>query len=119
MANNPRIYLWLLLIFAAWLNYEAWQRDYAPPATAAAANPSAPITPANDIGSAIPQAAPSDNASTPAAPAAAPGDSPVPAPSTATPAQPGPEVPSLTATAVASEPIHVKTDVLDLYISPI
>jgi YidC/Oxa1 family membrane protein insertase len=118
MANNPRIYLWLLLILAAWLNYEAWQRDYAPPATAVAGSstPGAPATPANDIGAAIPQAAPSGTA-----PTADAGNSSVPAPSTGSPPQPGPEAPNTgdTATAVAATPIHVRTDVLDLYISPI
>lgn len=111
MANNPRIYLWLLLILAVWLNYEAWQRDYAPPVTAAAANSSAPATPADDISSAVPQAAPSDGAAPPA-----------PAPSTTAPPQPGPEQQNGTATpaaAAAATPVHVRTDVLDLYINPV
>jgi YidC/Oxa1 family membrane protein insertase len=106
MANNPRIYLWLLLIFAVWLNYEAWQRDYAPPATAAS-NASAPAATPDDIGAAIPQAAPSDNASTPE-------------PSTGAAPLPGPEAapaPSENATATASTPVHVRTDVLDIYIN--
>ena len=34
MTNNPRIYLWIALALMAWLNWDAYQRDYAPAATA-------------------------------------------------------------------------------------
>jgi YidC/Oxa1 family membrane protein insertase len=114
MMNNPRIFLWILLIMAGWLNYEAWTRDYAPhaDATASAQQPDAL---ANDLGSAIPKVGtPAATASGPES-ATAPAPAPVPGtPSSATaPASAG--VPSVAGGAgVGGVPVHVRTDVLDI-----
>ena len=115
MMNNPRIFLWILLIAAGWINYEAWMRDYAPHVDATAAGQTA-ATPANDLGSAIPKAGTSAAAASggPEAPAA-PAPAPVPGavPSAAAPASDG--VPTVASSAgVGGVPVHVHTDVLDL-----
>ena len=99
MTNNIRVFLWLGLGLALWLNYSQWQQDYGPkPAAAAAtASPGAP-KPAS-MEDTVPQA-PQTAAPTPAA-----GADSVPVP----PAADG------TATAVESAGvIHVSTDVLEL-----
>src|SRR5688572_26213450 len=81
MTNNPRVFLWILLIFAGWLNYEAWVRDYSSPDGQPATQTDTPAAPANDIGAAIPKAAApgADTSSTSAPPAST---APVPAPAT-------------------------------------
>ena len=110
MMNNPRIFLWILLIMAGWLNYEAWNRDYAPRIDATTATQK-PGTGAPDLGSSVPSAATSNVPATPGAPATAP----VPAPVPGTPASTAPvvDVPAASA-GVGGVPIHVRTDVLDL-----
>jgi YidC/Oxa1 family membrane protein insertase len=105
MLNNPRFYLWLLLLMAGVLNYEAWVTDYAPKQDATVAQ--TPQATAPDLGASVPNAgssAPGAASTTPAAP-------PAPVPGTA--AQPAAEVPTATA-GVGGVPIHVRTDVLDL-----
>src|SRR6476620_4527215 len=37
MTNNIRVFLWLGLALALWLNYSQWQQDYGPKPTAAVA----------------------------------------------------------------------------------
>jgi YidC/Oxa1 family membrane protein insertase len=37
MMNNLRVFLWLGLALLLWINFETWQRDYAPPAAVAPA----------------------------------------------------------------------------------
>ena len=37
MTNNIRVFLWLGLALAVWLNYSQWQVDYSPKPGAAAA----------------------------------------------------------------------------------
>lgn len=58
MTNNTRVFLWLGLFLALWLNYSAWQMDYGPkpvPAAPDTATPGAPKpTALNDT---VPQAA--------------------------------------------------------------
>lgn len=108
MMNNPRIFLWILLIMAGWLNYEAWVRDYAPSAPATATTPGAK---APDLGASIPNVG---TTSTPAA--GTPGVAAVPAPVPGTPAAaaaPTADVPAANA-GVGGVPVHVHTDVLDL-----
>jgi YidC/Oxa1 family membrane protein insertase len=119
MMNNPRVFLWILLIMAGWLNYEAWMRDYGPQSPAAvAAQAVAQATPPKDLGAAIPSAsgAATPPATTPPAASSELGTVPKPAGEVATApvgtAQ-GPEQP------VSNKPIHVVTDVLDLDIDPI
>src|ERR1041385_4702816 len=106
MLNNPRFYLWLLLLMAGVLNYQAWETDYAPQQLPAAEQQQKPQAP--DLGASIPNAsssAPGSNASTTAPPAAGTAAVPGTSPPAGTPA----------ATAgVGGVPIHVRTDVLDL-----
>ncbi|AMN48482.1 YidC/Oxa1 family membrane protein insertase [Steroidobacter denitrificans] len=49
--DNQRIFVWAALALVLWLNYQAWQRDYAPPPLPAAAmqsaEPGAATTPAS------------------------------------------------------------------------
>jgi YidC/Oxa1 family membrane protein insertase len=121
MTNNPRVFLWILLIFAGWLNYEAWVRDYSSP-DGQSSQTNTPAAPANNIGNAIPKAAaPGTDASTSSPPAAS--TAPVPAPATGgTPAAGSTPVEapaSDDALLTASKPIHVRTDVLDIDIDPI
>ncbi|MFM2110686.1 MAG: hypothetical protein RLZZ372_1610 [Pseudomonadota bacterium] len=93
-STNARMFLWLGLVLALWINYETWQRDYAVPAPVTPATTSnAPL--ANVPTASIPQGA---------APAAS-------AKSTATmtlAAAPA------TAAGTAAGTVRVTTDVLDL-----
>ena len=41
MTNNIRVFLWLGLALALWLNYSQWQIDYGPKPVAAATTSSA------------------------------------------------------------------------------
>jgi YidC/Oxa1 family membrane protein insertase len=96
--ENQRLFVWAALGLVLWLNYIAWERDYAPP-PAPAAQVATPATPGQP---AAPEALP-DLPAADGAPAA---------PSTQAPA--GPEAPVATA---AAPTIRVVTDVLDMQIS--
>ena len=109
-STNARMFLWLGLVLALWLNYETWQRDYAlpvpPVATSAAAAPSAEEV--TGLAASVPQAAATTTVATTA---------------NATRAVPAAEVAGLAApqapatpTAVAST-IKVVTDVLTVEVS--
>lgn len=95
--DNQRIFVWAALGLVLWLNYIAWQRDYAPPpvstptATATATSRSKAAETLPDLPS---------NSALPAAPTTAPN-----AAATAEP------------TAVTAPTIRVVTDVLDMDIS--
>jgi len=93
---NPRMLLWVGLLFLAYLNFDAWMKDYAP-AAAAKAPVSAPDGPA---------ASPQDSLSA-ELPAIA-GDA-VPA---AAPAAPEPQ--SIAGAIAGSGKIRIVTDVLDI-----
>jgi YidC/Oxa1 family membrane protein insertase len=110
MMNNPRIFLWILLIMAGWLNYEAWVRDYAP-SDAAAAMAQKPGTAAPDLGASVPNAGTASSAPAAGVPGAA--SVPAPVPGTSAAAVPTADVPAATA-GVGGVPVHVHTDVLDL-----
>jgi YidC/Oxa1 family membrane protein insertase len=101
MTNNIRVFLWLGLALAVWLNYSQWQQDYGPkPGTtsAATAAPGAPKPPSFE--DTVPQA-PQSATPTPAAGA----DS--------VPTAPSPDGTPATAPVVESAGIvHVSTDVL-------
>ena len=99
--DNQRVFIWLGVALAAWLNYTAYQHDYgAPPAIAPTTIEAKPAAGAPAAPSSIPQpAAVSPSAATPA------GAVPAPATADATP-RPAP-----------AELVHVRTDVLDLDIS--
>jgi YidC/Oxa1 family membrane protein insertase len=101
MNNNIRVFLWLGLALALWINYSQWQIDYGP-------KPGAPVTAA-------------DSKSTPAAPSAAdtvPQASQTPAPAAsgaeAVPVAPTADTPAASqASAVESAGrVRVVTDVL-------
>lgn len=101
MTNNIRVFLWLGLALAVWLNYTQWQSDYAPkPAPVAAAAAGAPKpTPMEDI---VPQAI--QNAPKAAAPDAVPN---------ATSVTPAESATTAVETATAGV-VHISTDVLEL-----
>ena len=107
MLNNPRIFLWILLIMAGWLNYEAWTRDYASPLSTNAEQQQ-PGAAAPDLGASIPKASTGNAAAAPEGSTPAPASAPVPGA-----AAHAAEVPAATA-GVGGVPVHVKTDVLDL-----
>ncbi len=104
-STNARMFLWLGLVLALWLNYETWQRDYAipvpPAATGIAAAPSAKEV--AGLAASVPQAAVTTTSDASAVPEAASA--------------------SVTAPEVASNPtsvastVKVVTDVLDVEIS--
>jgi YidC/Oxa1 family membrane protein insertase len=103
MTNNIRVFLWLGLALALWLNYSQWQQDYGPKPTAntaAIANPDGSKPPSME--DTVPQAPQS------ATPTPAPGADSVPTAPAASGAPP-------TAPPVESAGIiHVSTDVLEL-----
>jgi YidC/Oxa1 family membrane protein insertase len=96
--DNQRVFVWAALVLVLWLNYEAWQRDYAPrPAPSApAATPEAPKSTGPSASEMLPEL--------PTGPAAPP-------------AAPGAAAPTQAATAAAPATIHVQTDVLSIDIS--
>jgi YidC/Oxa1 family membrane protein insertase len=103
MTNNIRVFLWLGLALALWLNYSQWQIDYGPkPVTAgtAAANGAADAPKPSGLDEIVPQAtqAASPEAAVPAAPGAQ-----TPVPPAAAPA--------------ADQTVRVTTDVLVMDIS--
>jgi YidC/Oxa1 family membrane protein insertase len=106
--GNLRVFLWLGLLLALWLNYETWTREHAPPVAATAPADGA-AKPAG-LDAAIPTAAaPAASAAATAAPTAT--DVP-----TVTPAA-GSEVPAVAAAAPSGPgSVRVVTDVLDLEI---
>ncbi len=104
-STNARMFLWLGLVLALWLNYETWQRDYAvpvpPAATTVAAAPSAKQV--EGLAASVPQAAVTTTGEVSAAPDAA--------------------TPTVTAPAAVATPtsaastIRVVTDVLNVEVS--
>jgi YidC/Oxa1 family membrane protein insertase len=83
MTNNIRVFLWVGLVLALWLNYTQWQMDYAPKpsvsATAGAATDSVGASKAASLEETVPQADPNSAPS----PAAAEVPVPVAAPEAA------------------------------------
>ena len=108
-STNARMFLWLGLVLALWINYETWQRDYALPVV---------TTPAATATAAAPGAAPTGLAASVPASAAA-----VTAPATATAGAAAPVAttgvaatasPSASPAAATTATIRVVTDVLDM-----
>lgn len=99
--DNQRIFVWAALALVLWLNYVAWQRDYAPPPPAAAVQSPEP-------GEAVTPATPASRDLLPDLPAA-PAD------------EPSVDAPASNASATAHVPeapvITVTTDVLSIDIS--
>jgi YidC/Oxa1 family membrane protein insertase len=56
MTNNIRVFLWLGLALALWLNYSAWQQDYGPKTAATAANTAASASKPASLEDTVPQA---------------------------------------------------------------
>jgi len=107
MTNNIRLFLWLSLGLALWLNYSAWQIDYGP-------KPAAPVaadsqSTGDKAGSAVPKM--SD-----AVPQAA-QSSPAPAATAATVPAPAASLPAPESETPGDQTIRVTTDVLVLDIS--
>jgi YidC/Oxa1 family membrane protein insertase len=103
MSNNIRVFLWLGLALALWLNYTQWQIDYAPKP-----EPQAAQTDASSASNAIPEDDTVPQAGQPAAPATPPGEDGVPVAQTAAPAEAPVE------TASPGGKVRVVTDVLVL-----
>jgi YidC/Oxa1 family membrane protein insertase len=110
--DNQRLILWFALAAILFMNFEAWQHDYNPPAPA---GPPAAVSPATTTSGAPPAASLSD---------ALPGVAPPAATPAAPPAQPGGPVTApgadnaLGATAPGTGPtVRVRTDVFDLQIA--
>ena len=107
-STNARMFLWLGLAMALWLNYEAWQRMFAPPPAAVTA-PAPAGTVAPSLADAVP------TASAPAPVAAPVASTPV---MTAVPAAAATAaVPAAGAPATTTATVRVTTDVLDLEIA--
>src|SRR5215207_4200598 len=110
MMQNPRVFLWIALGLVLWLNYEAWQRDYAPANQAIKSSQTAnkatgpAATEPRDLGAVIPQPASAPAPSSRASKARTSSVGAEPS-ATAYPENIGPGV------------IHIRTDVLDLDIS--
>ena len=106
--GNLRLYLWAALAMLLLYDYQAWVRDYAPPASAplsSAAAPAPSSAPAGgELGNRIP-AAPAAGTSSSAGAAAAPASASAPAAN------------APTAEAAAAPLVHVRTDVLDVDIA--
>ena len=103
MTNNIRVFLWLGLALAVWLNYSQWQMDYGPkPGTQSTATSAPGESKPPSLDDTVPQAA------QPAAPAAdAPPTAAVPGATAAAPSVP-------TAEAAGAGKVRVTTDVLVL-----
>jgi len=108
-STNARMFLWLGLVLALWINYETWQRDYAAPVV---------TTPAVTATAAAPGAAPTGLAASVPASAAA-----VTAPAAATAGAAAPVAtagvaatasPTASPAAATTATIRVVTDVLDM-----
>src|SRR5262245_1169664 len=95
--ENQRIFVWAALGLLLWLNYLAWQRDYAPPPAPAPVAATPPATNNQGASESLPEL-PSSNGA-PAAPAATTS------------------LPAAEAAAAAAPSIRVVTDVFDMQIS--
>jgi YidC/Oxa1 family membrane protein insertase len=109
MTANLRVFLWVMLGMALFVNYQTWMHDYPPASTQTAGHTDGPPAAALDSGTPI-AGAPATAAHPGAAPAAATATSASAAPVT---------TPSLTESAAtpAAGRVHVRTDVLDVEVS--
>ena len=99
MNNNIRVFLWLGLALALWLNYTQWQMDYGPKPTPPAATGTGSVPNTADENDTVPQA---DQPAT------------TPAPSDDIPVAATPEMPTAPVEAPSAGRIRVVTDVLVL-----
>lgn len=122
---NARVFLWLGLVLALWLNYDAWMRDYGPKpgATPAATARTSGAAASSSLEASIPNAAvptpaagttPAGGASAAGATAAAAPDATSVAASIPAPAGDAAGVSPAAAAVPATGVVSVRTDVLDL-----
>jgi len=110
MTNNIRVFLWLGLALALWLNYSQWQMDYGPKTAPPAATAGTTLPDGTVVAPKV--AAMSDTVPQAAQSTPGPkGTSPVPA------VEPANTPVESTGQAPADSTIRVRTDVLDLEIS--
>ena len=128
---NARMFLWLGLVMALYINYDTYERDFAPrlpppPTATEIAQAAAPTAPgalpgaATTLAASVPQtAAPAPIAAAAPAPTPLGGSLPVAAAAVATPADAAAPVAAAAAPAATATPgnVRVTTDVLDLEIS--
>ncbi|NDE01764.1 MAG: membrane protein insertase YidC, partial [Gammaproteobacteria bacterium] len=102
------MFLWLGLVLALWINYETWQRDYAPPAVTAPpiATTTAPGSAPTGLAASVPS-----SAAAPAAAAAAPATGSAPG------ALAGVAAPTTSPTVATAPSVRVITDVLDMEVT--
>jgi YidC/Oxa1 family membrane protein insertase len=99
--DNPRIFLWLALLFIVWLNVSAWLKDYGQPGAPSQPPAATAAAPAPGAGSQLAESLPTVGAPPPAGGAAATPESGVPGSAVFTP----------------GSVVHVSTDVLDMDIA--
>ena len=114
-STNARMFLWLGLAMALWLNYESWQRMFAPPPAAVTA-PAPAGTVAPSLADAVPTAGTPAAAAAPAAAAPTAVMTAVPA-ADATVAAATVAAPAAAAATTTTATVRVTTDVLDLEIA--
>ena len=128
---NARMFLWLGLVMALYINYDTYERDFAPrlpppPTATEIAQAAAPTAPgalpgaATTLAASVPQtAAPAPIAAAAPAPTPLGGSLPVAAAAVTTPADAAAPVAAAAAPAATATPgnVRVTTDVLDLEIS--
>jgi len=102
MTNNIRVFLWLGLALALWLNYSQWQLDYGPKPTSAAVTDSAGGPKPPSMEDTVPQAPQST------APATAASVDGIPSAPSAT------TVPAASTAVESAGTVHVSTDVLEI-----
>ena len=113
---NVRVFLWLGLVLALWLNYDAWMRDYGP--KPGAPGSAATSRPAGSASSTLEANIPAAVAPTPAVPGASSAATPV-----AAAVVPSPAAGAAAATVIADASngaaagsVTVRTDVLEIEI---
>src|SRR5688500_13706191 len=82
MTNNIRVFLWVGLALALWLNYTQWQIDYAPKPAASAVTDSQTGTTGAPKAASMEETVPQADPTTAPAPTAVEGAVPVPSPAT-------------------------------------
>ena len=129
--TNARMFLWLGLVMALYINYDTYERDFAPrlpppPTATEIAQAAAPTAPgalpgaATTLAASVPQtAAPAPIAAAVPAPTPLGGSLPIAAAAVATPADAAAPAAAAAAPAATATPgnVRVTTDVLDLEIS--
>lgn len=106
--GNQRIFLWAALAAILWVNYQAWQQDYAPKPAPTATQPAGDAAPAPSAPAGLESAVPQASAPQSAPPAGSSTSGAVPTP---------PAVPAASTAAGSGGKVRVATDVLDVDIA--